>query len=193
MEQLKIKHKMFDVLKEVDENTLSLSLKDKQYYCYKFPPHTREFDNALYLLKRISTSGVTSPKLKFVDKKQGYIVRTAIEGQSIFEILVDENLSDEIYSQIFAMAWLAKSQKMVLDFSPDKWIYSNKKLYYIGKKFDVYSEKVDFANHGVRLWFFTPDFVNFAKEKGIKCNTSRMKPSFDLNKEIVLTACKFYR
>ena len=132
-------------------------------------------------------------KVKVIDKKNGYIVREYIEGISVFHLLAGKDLEKDIYKFIFSQASLAKTSRIALNFAPDNWIIHDGHLYYTGYQFYDYSEKTDFANSSIRLWFFTKDFVKFAKEKGVEVNVNRLKDDYVINKEIVMIACEFYR
>jgi len=194
MSEILIKSKTFEEVKKYNEDTSKVTYKGKEYFLYKFSPKSEEFYNTLYVLKRIATCGILSPKVKIVDKKNGFILTNFIHGTTIADLLFKEDLKEDIYKKIFTQAWLIKSSRSIVDFHPDKWILNNKNdLIYVGNKFESYKEENDFANNGVRLWFFTRDYVEYARTLGLEPDKSRLKESYVINKEIVLVACKYYR
>lgn len=188
-----VKGKEFQVINEYKNGSLLVSYKEKKYYLRKFEVKSLDFYNALYSLKRVKSTGIKCAKAQIVDKKNGYVLTNYIEGQTILERLAQDDLSEEAYKAIFTSAFLCKLSKIALDFTPEHWIYNNDGLFYIGSTFVPYNEKCDFANCGVRLWFFTKDFYHYAKDKGFEVNSDRLIDEYVLNKKIVLTACNYYR
>ena len=192
MSELKIKHRLFENVEE-KENYILATYKNKTYEITKFEPRTEEGDALSYLTKRISTSGIKSPKLFFIDKKQGYIVKEHLEGITIMELISKEDLNEDIYSQLFQIAYLAKINRMTLNYEIDNWLLVDNVLYYTLPDFIMYNEEKDLVKKYLRLWFVTKDLVTFLSNHGLSIDKNRIKDEYTVNKEMVLMTIKHYK
>ena len=192
MAELKIKHRLFEVVEEREDFVLA-TYKNKTYEITKYEPKSKEGDALAYLTKRISTSGIKSPKLFLIDKRQGYIVREHLEGVTIMELISKEDLSEDIYSQLFQIAYLAKISRMTLNYEIDNWLLVDNVLYYTLPDFIMYNENKDLVNKYIRLWFVTKELADFLSKHGLSIDKSRIKEELVINKQIVLTTVKYYK
>lgn len=193
MEKLKIKHREFEIIEEKSENSFIGVFKDKKYYINKFLPHTEAGDELCYSVSRIKTSGIKAPKLFLLDRKNGYVVREFIEGINVMNIIAESDLSEDIYRQLFLNAYMAKVNRMTLNYEIDKWILKNDELYYVYPHFINYDEEKDLAKRYLRLWFNTKELVQFLDKHELSFDKSRLKDEYTTNKEIVLMTVKHYR
>lgn len=193
MNQIKIKHRLFENVVEMEENVFSATYKGKKYTLLKFEPYTTDGDEICFSCKRIFSAGIKAPKLKWIDKKLGYIVREYVEGESVMDLIMKDNLSEEIYKQLFLNAYLAKMNGMTLNYEPDKWLFANGVLYYVYPHFIIYNEAKDLVKSYLRLWFITKELLQFASKLGLEFDKTRMKDEYTTNKEIVLMTCKYYK
>lgn len=193
MNTIKIKHRDFEIIREFDENTFIANFKNKQYLIWKFEPKTREGDMFTYSLKRIDTSPIASPKLKFIDKKFGYAVREYLECELVIDLLSREDISEELLNQLFKNAYFARSSSMTIDYSPNKWGIKDGRLFYLGATFIPYIKEQDLVDKYLRLWFNTRELAEFMKNNGVFYDKKRIVDEYSVNKQIVLMACKYYR
>ena len=193
MEMIKIKHREFEIIETLSNNSFIGVYKDKKYFIKKYEPHSQEGNEITYAMRKISTSGVSSPKLKWIDNKLGYAVREYIEGRPISEVIASGDLSEDIYKQLFDNAYLAKLNKMTLNYEIDKWILAEDKLVYVYPMFIAYKKEKDLVDHYIRLWFNTKELNEFLTKLGIFYDKSRLKDEYLTNKEVVLMVCKYYR
>lgn len=193
MENIKIKHREFVVEEEVSENIFIATYKNKQYTVIKFEPHSRDSDLLIYSLKRINSSPIRSPKLFWIDKKAGYAVREYIKNENMMNVLAREDLSEEMYDQLFKNAYYARVAVMTIDYQPNAWGISDGTLYYLGTSFVPFRKEIDLADKYLRLWFNTRELSEFLKNNGVFYDKSRLKDEYSVNKQIVLMVCKYYR
>ena len=193
MEVIKIKHREFTILETVSENSLILERKNKKFFARKFEPRTQEGNEITYAVRKISTSGVKSPKLYYVDEKLGYIVSEYLSGEMMIDYLSKNDMSESLYEQLFKNAYFAKINSMTLDYEPDKWMLVNNELYYVYPMFILYKKEKDLVERYIRYWFNTKELAKFMTENGVFYDKSRIKDEYSTNKEIVLMACKYYR
>ena len=193
MDVIKIKHREFTVTERIDEKSVIASLKNKQYLVTSYDPKSQEGQIFSYSLKRISNSPIVSPKLIFVDKKSGYIVREYVAAENVMDIISREDLSEDVYDQLFKNAYFARVSSMTLDYSPNAWGIKDGKLYYLAGTFTPYVKEKDLVDKYLRLWFNTRELAEFLKNNGVFYDKSRTKDEYSVNKQIVLMACKYYR
>ncbi len=193
METLRIKHRDFQIIEKVSDNVFKCSYKNKVYLVTHFEPHTSSADELIYNLERIFSSGVSSPKLRFIDKKSGYYVRDLVEGKKVIEYLGETDITEDQLQQLFNNAFLAKIKGITLDYSPDKWIIADERLIYIDTYCTKYDENSDLVKSYLRLWFPTTEMEKYLQKYGISIDKNRIKDQYSVNKQIVLMLCKYYK
>lgn len=192
--EMSFKNKSYEVKEAISNDSYVVLCKNKLFLLKTFDTKTDEFANFLKKYKRLKISGVRIPKLKKIDKKNQKVLLEYVEGKKVIETLVIQDLQDHFYSQIFEASWYADHEKITLDFHPDKWLMSeDNKLYYMAYNyFDGVDTKTPFKTTGIKLWFFTKEFSNYAKKLGYNVDDSRLKDEYLINKEIVLKVVQFY-
>ena len=193
MSEIKIKHRIFEKIKDLSEDSFLATYKGQEYEVFKFDYKTEAGDALMYALNRIKNSGVKAPKLFWIDKKAGYAVREYIEGRSALDLLSKENLSEDFYNQLFKNEYLAKINGMTLNYEPDKWIIKDNTLYYILPQFIIYNEEKDLVKKYLRLWFPTKDLAQYLANRNLSFDKTRLKEELATNKELVLLVCKYYK
>ena len=193
MEEIKIKHRIFQKVKDLSNESFLATYKDKTYEVLKFDYKTESGGALVFALNRIKNSGVKAPKLYWIDKKAGCAVREYIEGETVMEYISKEDLPDDFYKQLFLNEYMAKINKMTLNYEPDKWIIVYGTLYYVLPQFINYNEEKDLVKRYIRLWFNTKELAQFLNKNGLSYDKSRMKDELVTNKEIVLMVCKYYK
>lgn len=193
METIKVKHREFQIIEQISDNSFLLERKAKKFFARKFEPKTQDAKEMCYAMRKIATSGVKCPKLYYLDEKAGYAVFEYLDGETMMQYLSSNEMSDELYEQLFNNSYYAKLNKMTLNYEPDKWMIANGTLYYVYPMFILYQKEKDLADRYIRLWFNTKELANYMKNNGVSYDKSRIKDEGSTNKEIVLTICKYYR
>lgn len=194
MEEIKIKNKTWTILEVIKEDRLyKVQRKKKLGLLKKFKSESDEFLNFLDFYKRLKIANVRMPKVLVIDKNNSYVVVEYLQGELVLDLLLKDNLTEKIYSDIFEQDWLARYEKITLNFYPENWLISNDKLYYLPF---VFSEGVDenktFEKYYIRYWFFSKEFVKHAESLNKIVDKSRLKDEYQLNKDIVLTTIKHH-
>ena len=192
MEIIKIGFKKFEIVEELKENTYKAKIKDKFYYIRCFPGSFTDFYRYHEDKKKFNNCGVRHPKIVAVDKKNYIVVTEFINGETILDMLIKDELPDIIYEKIFLMTYLARIDYRIINPDPSLYRFDGKELYYMSEEYIPYSDEEKFVNKGIRLWFYTDEFETLLKEKGRELNKSRRKADYEINKKIVLLTCKFY-
>ena len=193
MDSIKIKHRIFEKVKDLSDESFLATYKGQEFEVFKFDYKTVEGDALMYALMRIKNAGIKAPKLFWIDKKAGYIVREYLTGESAMELISKENIPEEIYKQLFINEYLAKVNKMTLNYEPDKWIIKDNTLYYMLPQFIEYNEEKDLVKKYLRLWFPTKELAQYLANNNLSFDRTRLKEELATNKELVLLVCKYYR
>lgn len=190
---MKIKHREFEIKEQLDEQRYICTYKGREYLVIQFVPKSDEGNKLTYSLKRISITPINAPKLRWIDKKAGYIVRDYIPALIMTDYLSKQDMTEELYDQLFKNAYYAKMSGMTISYSPNDWGLYNGSLFYLGETFSVFKKEEDLVDKSLRLWFNTRELSEFMKNNGVFYDKNRIKGEYEVNKEIVLMACKYYR
>ncbi len=192
MENIVIKRKSFTILEQIGERSFKAERNGKFFYVKKYEGDKEGFHQFLKSSHRFSITAINVPKLYYYDKNSYIVVLQYIEGDNIFDMLIEKDLPENIYEAIFYMNFLAKREKMALDYRPEFFKFDGKKLYYLPFAYLDYNGKDRFANEDIKLWFYTKDFINYLKEKNLPYDESRLGNEYAKNKEMALMAVKYY-
>lgn len=193
METIKIKHKEYQITQIISDDKYIGSYKNKEYLLRKFDYSTEEGKALLYNIKKLINNGVKVPKLIAVDKKAGFLVSEYIEGITAMEYLSKLDFSEDLFDQLFKINHMAKSGRMTLNYSPDKWIIREGELYYVYPWFINYNPKEELSGKYLRLYFNTKELAEFLDKNDVFYDKSRIKDEYSTNKEMVLMTVKYYR
>lgn len=193
MEIVKVKGQKWDILDKLSDDVYKVQRKKKIGILKKFDSKSDAFSNFLENYKRLKIASVRMGKVFAIDKKQKIVIFEFLDGEIVFDTLLKHDLDDLYFGEIFEQEWLARYEKITLNLYPDNWMLVNKKLYYLPfVYYDGVDEEKTFEKYYIRFWFFTKDFIKYAKEKGIDVDTSRLKQEYELNKEMVLVSIKHH-
>lgn len=193
MVKFKIGFREFAIIEQIGDKTYKVERKKKLYFAKFFNGDKEGFEDFIYAKKHIYLSGVTTPKLLYVDKKNLIVITEYIDGTRVVDLLLKSPLEDKIYDLIFSNSFFAKMEKINIDFSPEYWIYSNGKLYYFETILMPFNKEHTFTEKYIRLWFYTKEFYDHIISLGLQFDKSKIKQEYEINKQIVLTTCKFYK
>ena len=193
MESIKLKRKTFEILEEISKDILLCIYKDNLYDVHKYDSKSIEGKDLIFSVKKIHSSGINSPRLFIVDKKNGLYAVEQLDGIKCSEYLSKENMTDELLESLFKNAFIAKVSGMTLNYEPEHWIIVENNLYYTYPTFIRYQKEKDLAEHYIRLWFNTEELSKYLSNLNIFYDKNRIKAQYSTNKEIVLAVCKYYR
>lgn len=188
MENIKIKHKQFEISEIVSKDTFKGIYKNETYLLKKYDPDSDTFS----MFKKLLKSNISIPKVKCLDKKSGYVALEQFEGVLISDYILDHDFDENIYKQIFQNSFYARAVGLNLDYSLDKWMLCGDRLIYVSYYCEKYDPKNDFTKCKMREWFFTKELFEFYKKNGVLFDKKRLKDEFAANKEMVLMTCKYY-
>ena len=192
-EIIEIKRKEYEVIEQISDHTYKVERKGQYYLMKKFEDDPAGFEKFVDAEHDLRVSGVTNPKCYLYDKKLRIAILEYIEGETCFDILLKEDLSESIIEQLFKTFWYAKNDRLALDYSPKNFVFSNGKLYYLPFIVGRFTSNEQFVQKDIMLWFFTKDFIKYCHSLGIDVDQSRLKSDYETNKNIALMTVKHYR
>ena len=193
MEIFEIKRKIFEVVEKIGERSYKVSRKGKIYYLKDFENDKKGFEKYVDAESTLNKTGIAHPKIYAYDKNILVVASEFIEGTTVCEDLIKEDLSDMYFELVFKANWFVKKEKITIDYDPRLWKLSNGKLYYLGVICGKFEENSSFEKVSMRLWFYSKDFAKFLVQNGLPVDRNRVPDNETaVNKKMVLTVVKYY-
>ena len=114
--------------------------------------------------KRLQCIGISMPQMLDVDIANERIVKEYICGDTVYELILKDNLPQDCLCQIKNMCHLLYNAKTNIDYFPTNFILQNGILYYVDYECNDYMEEWNFENWGVKYWSKTPEFFKYVEE-----------------------------
>lgn len=115
--------------------------------------------------RRLRDLGIRIPELDDVDHGQERILKEYIEGKTIYELVLTDQVLPSYLSQMEAMCQKLYPANTNIDYFPTNFVVQNDEMYYIDYECNDYMEEWNFENWGVRYWSKTNEFLDYVKEK----------------------------
>ncbi len=116
--------------------------------------------------KRLQGIGIPMPKLLEIDLQTERIVKEFIDGKTVYEMVLHEELPDGCKLQVEEMCQLLYPANTNIDYFPTNFVLQGDKLYYIDYECNDYMEEWNFENWGSKYWSKTSDFLKYMEEQG---------------------------
>ena len=114
--------------------------------------------------KRLCSAGIPIPKLLDVDVEQERILKEYIEGDTIYTLVLHDQMCPDFLEQVKSMCSVLYSAGMNIDYFPTNFIVQDGVLFYIDYECNDYMEEWNFENWGVKYWSKTPEFLKYVSE-----------------------------
>ena len=114
--------------------------------------------------KRLKNIRIAMPEMLEVDVENERILKEYIEGETIFDLVLQDRMKDEYIEQVRTMCALLYPQNTNIDYFPTNFIVQNGKMYYIDYECNDYMEEWNFENWGVKYWSKTPEFLVYVSK-----------------------------
>lgn len=193
-QEIEIKRKFFEVIETLGERSYKVERKGKIYFLKDFGNDEHGFWQYVDTESSLNTTGIAHPRIYTYDKRTHIVATEFIEGKSVMDLLIEQDLDDGVIESVFKANWFSRHSKVPLDYSPNVWKVYNNKLFFVGTIRGKFDDKQTFEKHGLRLWFYTKDFIMFLNKFGIKGDINRIgADEAAINKKIALAVVQFYR
>ena len=114
--------------------------------------------------ERLKKIGIKIPEMLDVDIDNERILKEYIDGETIFDLVLNDSMEERYIYQVKAMCRLLYPANTNIDYFPTNFIPKEGELYYIDYECNDYMEEWNFENWGIRYWSKTPEFLEYVKE-----------------------------
>ncbi len=114
--------------------------------------------------ERLKAIGIKMPAMLDVDVKNERILKEYIEGDTIYELVLQDKMKADYVEQVRGMCALLYAAHTNIDYFPTNFVVQNEELYYIDFECNDYMEEWNFENWGIRYWSKTSDFLRYVEE-----------------------------
>jgi len=131
-----------------------------EYYAFqdKMEAETRDYE-------RLKNIGIRMPKLIDYDMDAEVIIKEYIDGTSVMDLILHNQMKEDYFAQVFAMTKLLYPAKTNIDFFPTNFIVNARgQIYYIDYECNHYMEQWDFEHWGIKYWFYGKPVVKWLEE-----------------------------
>ena len=104
------------------------------------------------------------PKMLDIDTENERILKTYIEGPTVYDLVCQDTLDPIFLEQVRDMARKAREAGLNIDYFPTNFVCQNGQLYYVDFECNPYMDQWNFENWGIRYWSRTPEFLSYQAE-----------------------------
>lgn len=113
---------------------------------------------------RLKKIGIKIPDLIDVDIKNERILKEFIDGETIYELILQDKMRYAYVDQLHSMCVLLYAAHTNIDYFPTNFVVQNGEIYYIDFECNEYMDEWNFENWGIKYWSKTPEFLQYVKE-----------------------------
>ena len=113
---------------------------------------------------RLKKTGIKLPKMIDVDVENERILKEYIEGETIYNLVIDHKMKADYIDQVKKMCSVLYPANLNIDYFPTNFIVQDGVLFYIDYECNNYMEEWNFENWGIKYWSKTPEFLQYVKE-----------------------------
>lgn len=113
--------------------------------------------------KKLKTIGIRMPEMLEIDMERERILKEYIEGKTIYEIVLQDEMKKEYIAQVKEMRNVLYKANTNIDYFPTNFIVQEGKLFYIDYECNEYMEEWNFENWGIKYWSKTTEFLEYVK------------------------------
>ena len=145
MATITVKRREFEIVDTLKEGKYKATRTGRTFYVSDFKDDKDAFEKYFEAAFRLNNTGVKHPKLIRVDKKAHIIVEEFIEGTSALKLLMEPEVDEFIYQQIFTLMYLARLERLNVNPDPECYLVKDKTLYYVSKEYKPYKDENAFV------------------------------------------------
>ena len=113
--------------------------------------------------ERLRKIGIKMPKMLDVDVEQERILKEYIEGDTIYDLVLQDKVKTIYLEQMKKMCDLLYPANTNIDYFPTNFVVNKDEIYYIDFECNDYMEEWNFENWGIKYWSKTPEFLEYHK------------------------------
>ena len=112
---------------------------------------------------KLRALGIPMPKLLAVDEARERLLKEYIEGETIYQKVLRDEMEESYYHQVRAMCEKLYPAGLNIDYFSTNFIPKDGVLYYIDYECNGYMEQWDFEHWGNRYWWKSPEFLEYER------------------------------
>ena len=117
---------------------------------------------------RLKETGIKIPDLIDVDIENERILKEFIDGETVYELIVRDNMRSAYIDQLHKMCVLLYAAHTNIDYFPTNFIPHGGILWYVDYECNSYMEQCDDPHWGRLYWSKTPELLAYAeRERGV--------------------------
>lgn len=116
--------------------------------------------------KRLTDIGIRIPTLLDVDIEKERILKEYIDGETIFDYVLQDKMEIDYIEQVEKMCSLLYAANTNIDYFPTNFVVQNGELFYIDFECNDYMDEWNFENWGSKYWSKTDEFLKYVEEHG---------------------------
>lgn len=113
---------------------------------------------------RLKEIGIKMPAMLDVDRENERIVKEFIDGDTIYELILQDKMLPCYIDQVRRMCVLLYAAHTNIDYFPTNFVVQDGEIYYIDFECNEYMEEWNFENWGIKYWSKTPEFLQCVKD-----------------------------
>ena len=113
--------------------------------------------------RRLRGIGIAMPKLLDVGPQEERIVKEYIEGKTVYDMVLSDELPPCCVEQVREMCARLYPAQTNIDYFPTNFVLRNGVLYYIDYECNDYMDQWNFENWGIKYWSKTPEFLQYVQ------------------------------
>jgi len=162
-----------------------VEFKSKKYIAKKYDLTSQMLDD-VKVRKNLKKYGLFVPKYKKIDKKNNVTIEEYIEGKNSLERLLESELPDEHYKELYNVYRFCRFSKIDIDYMPENFILKGKTLYYMSFDYGPQNPNHNLENEGMYYWLYSPEFYQHVKSLGYDFDRKKILTTPEVKKKIVL-------
>lgn len=111
--------------------------------------------------QRLRAIGIPMPAMLDVDLENERILKEYVEGDTIYDLVLRDQMRPEYVEQVQAMCRLLYPANTNIDYFPTNFVVEDGLVYYIDFECAAYTHERSFDGWGVTYWSKTPEFLRF--------------------------------
>lgn len=175
MKQMSVNDKSYEVIKLLGHGKGGYSYLvtdgEKQYVLKQIhhePCDYYQFGNKLEAeqkdYERLKQIGIPMPQMYEVDALQERILKEYIEGDTIYDYVLQDKVKPEFLHQVEEMCVRLYAANTNIDYFPTNFVVQGNQLYYIDYECNDYMEEWNFENWGSKYWSQSPEFLDYVNQ-----------------------------
>lgn len=113
--------------------------------------------------ERLSKIGIRMPEMLDIDLENERILKEYIEGDTIFDLVLQGRMKPKYLDQMYAMCELLYPANTNIDYFPTNFVVRNEEIFYVDYECNDYMEQWNFENWGIHYWSKTEQFMDYVK------------------------------